>query len=215
MPSLKKRKNSESAKERFEDKYLNVKDTSSPYNLYIPNKADTGKLRELMKSRNYIRIMTQIDKNQFIVLQYYIYAEPDIWMCGDSLTLNQNPDKKIWSKVMCTSRKAYCLCYDESANEFLTICPNCKRLVVMIKDTDFHCKDCDFTLDHDKINDMPFVFMGCKYCPVEIGWERAQMLREVIAKLLQLRSHIVEQNQQKEIESLETELNVKDDDNVS
>jgi len=201
-PSTSKRKESDTALKRFEEKYLTVDDRSNPYYMYVPNKKDTAALRKLMDSRNYIRIMTQLDKNQYIVAQYYIYSEGDIWMCGDSLTLNQNPDKKIWCECLCITRKDKCLCYEEATHEFLSVCPECKKLAVFCKDTPFKCKHCDYELSYKLVNDLPFAKIPCQYCPREIGWEKAQLIRELVYKHLVNRSHIVVKKQEEEMAKL-------------
>ena len=98
MPSTDTRKNSGAALERMRREYELKDEMEHPFRLFLPNKKDTAKLRELMNTRNYIRIMTKTDDCKYIVIQYWIYCEADIWMAGDSLTFNQNPDKKIWAK---------------------------------------------------------------------------------------------------------------------
>jgi hypothetical protein len=188
MPSTNTRKDSPTAHKRFLEKYIQADAKSNPYNMYPPNKEDTEALRKLMGTRNYIRILTQLDKNKYIVLQYWIYAEPDFWLCGDSLTFNQNPDKKIWAKVMCSARKAPCICDNEESNEFLTVCPNCRKLVVMIKNTPFKCKTCEFILNHIDVNSMPYAKIICEWCPRECGWDKAQTIRELVQQKLVLRS---------------------------
>jgi hypothetical protein len=208
MPSNKKRKNSASARERFEQKYVSVDDRSNPYHFLIPNKADTEKFREIMNTRNYIRILTQLDKNQYIVVQYYIYCEADIWITGESMVLNQNPDKKIWTQVTCSARKARCLCYEEEANEFLSICPKCGEVSLMIKGTPFKCKACEFVLDHKSVNDMPYAKLPCVYCPVELLWEGVS--KEIVRAHLQNRSHMVKKLMQEKIDNDLNQLATED-----
>lgn len=202
MPSLDKRKDSPSAQKRFEKEYIHIDKQSHPYRLFPPKKTDTDALRELMKSRNYIRIMTRIDKNCFITMQYYIYAEPDIWMAGDSLTFNQNPDKKIWCEYMCSARKDKCLCNSEEIHEFLTVCPNCKSIVLMMKTTPFECKHCHYKISHSRVNDMPIMNAPCEWCPAEIGWDEVQKIKELLFSKLVPRAHIVA----KDIERKQKEL---------
>ena len=190
MPTTKRRTESNSAKRRIEKEYIFVDDKANPYHMYIPKTEYTEQLRKLMNGKNFIRIMTKIDKNQYIVVQYYIYAEPDLWICGDALVLNQNPDKKIWCKTMCSATKAPCVCYDEDAKIFLTVCPYCYYIGIAIKDTTFQCQNCKHVISHKDVNDLPFVKIPCKMCPKEIGWEEAQRIRHIIADRLVNRSHV-------------------------
>jgi len=191
MPDTNQRKDSESAKKRFKDKYLMPDKKEHPYRLFPPDKEDTITMRKLMDSRNYIRIMTQVDDCKYIVAQYWIYCEADIWMCGDSFTLNQNPDKKIWMKYMCSASKGECICEEEISKSFLSICPNCYKVVLMIKDTTFECPHCKHKINHIDVNDAPYVKIPCQLCPKVIGWENCQALKELIQDKLKNRSHVI------------------------
>jgi hypothetical protein len=206
MPSSKNRKTSASAIARVKAKYVIIEDDKHPYHLYPPIKADTEKLRELLTPRNFLAIMTEIDKCKYIVAKYYWYCEPDMWIAGDELVFNQNPDKKIWIKSMCTKRRSYCLCDSEDTHEFISVCPKCRKLSIMCKDTVFHCKKCDFHLSHDLVNDMPYAKLRCDICPALLGWEKAEKIAELIRESLKVRSHVIAAAEKENIEKQMKEL---------
>lgn len=184
MPSTNNRKMSESALKRMEERYIDVDDKANPMHLYIPLKRRTEEIRALMDGKNYFRLMTQTDKNQYIVLQFYIYCEADVWMCGDALVFNQEPNKKIWQRVMCTATKAPCIAYSEDEKEFLSVCPKCKKAIVLVKDTPYRCVHCKFYIPQTRVNQMPWAKLNCSFCPAEIGWEKCQEIKEIVFESL-------------------------------
>ena len=205
MPTTSMRKTGVEALKRFKEKYIQVEDKSNPYHLYIPNKKATDELRKLMNTRNYLRMLTQLDKNLFIMAEYYYYCEGDMWMCGDATVFNVNPDKHILVKPMCSARRDPCVCYDESSKEFLSCCPQCKKVATMILDTRYKCK-CGFTIPAKRVNDMPYAKIPCHLCPRDIGWVKTQKLKDAVFAKLMPRQHIIQQNQNKEMEDIRREF---------
>lgn len=201
MPNTNQRKQSSSAQSRMWEKYIKEDDKSHPYHLYIPNKKATDELRKLMDSRNYIRILTQTDKNLYITLQYWIYSEMDIWMCGDSFTFNNNPNKKIWVKPMCSARKGPCLCNGEGyTKEFISICPKCRKVGAFVDHTDWECSYCKYVMNHNDVHDLPYAKIPCKLCPIEIGWETVHNFKELVFENLVLREHVMKRKMKEQIE---------------
>lgn len=203
MPDPSERKTRKKALERIRKKYIECPDAQNPMNLYSVLSADTETLRTLMNTKNYIRLLTQLDLNKFILQQHYIYCDNDIWITGDSLILNVNPDKKIYMKVLCIKSKDDCICYDESTKQFLSICPGCKSVVDMIKSTPFKCEHCGFVLSWKSVDDMPYAKIPCEWCPREIGWEKCQKLKDIIRGHLHLRKHMIKKQMDKDFEELE------------
>ena len=196
MPSTDKRKSSAIAIQRMKEKYQLVDDHSHPYHVMMPVKADTAAMRQIMDNRNYVCIMTQIDKNKYILMKIYIYCEEDIWICGEGFTINQNPDKKIWIRTMCTVSKNPCICEDENnSNEFLTACPNCHNIMVAIKNTPIKCESCKTKYTYHQVNSFPyFKKLECKLCPREIGWEKCQAIKNLLqTRLSEREQHVVEE----------------------
>lgn len=202
MPSTEMRKSSQSAEQRKLEKYLRVDDEANPYHMYIPVKKITNDMRELLKGKNYIRIMTQLDMYQYIVAQYYWYTEEDMWVCGDALVFNNNPEKKIWLNVICTARKDFCLCYNEDYKEFISCCPNCKEVSLFIINTHWKCKKCHFEIPYNKVNDMPYAKLPCDMCPKHIGWDKCQESKEIVYSKLVPRQHIITRLQSEKIDEL-------------
>ena len=203
MPLPEKRKTSGSAKQRRDEKYILVEAERHPHRLWPPIKEDTETVKKLMDTKNFIRVLTQIGLNQYIVIQYYIFCDEDIWACGDAFVLNQNPDKKIMCQCMCIKTRKQCCAYDESSHEFIMICPNCKKPSIGIKNTHWKCKHCELQIKYDKINDAPFVKVPCEMCPVEIGWEKVEEMSDFYKENLQVRSHLVPDQIKKLMEDLE------------
>jgi len=157
MPSTEKRKTSEVAIKRLKDKYHLVDDHSHPWHILMPVKEDTEKMKLIMDNRNYVSIMTQIDKNKYILMKIYIYCEEDIWICGEGFVINQNPDKKIWCRTICTVSKNPCVCEDDTnSNEFLTACPKCGNIMVAIKNTALKCDACKKKISHTEVATLPY-----------------------------------------------------------
>ena len=133
MPDPYERKHRKKALERAKAKYIECPDEQNPYHVYAPIKEHTEAIRAIMNTKNYVRIMTQIDLNLFIVQQYYLYCDNDIWACGEAIVFNCNPDKKIMVQPVCSRAKKECICFHEGSNQFLSICPGCKKAKIMIK----------------------------------------------------------------------------------
>lgn len=211
MPSTEQRKNSASAKQRRDEKYILVDEERHPHKLWPPIKKDTEEFRQLMNGKNYVRVMTQLGLNQYIVLQYYIYCEDDIWACGDAFVLNANPDKKILCQCMCVKTRKVCCAYEESSHEFIMICPNpeCHKPSIGLKNTHWKCKHCDLQIKYDQINDAPFVKIPCEMCPVEIGWDKAEekAMADFYKEHLQIRGHLVGE----QVESMMKEMEANDE----
>jgi hypothetical protein len=182
MPDTTKRKESESARERMREKYIMADNERHPHRIWFPLKEKTAELRTLMEGKNYVRIITEIDLNKYVLVQHYIYCEEDLWMCGDSLVLNVNPEKKILCQVVCTKTRKQCLCYDGDSHEFLTLCPNCRKIILGLKNTDVICKHCQHKVPYDKSLELPFMKLECAFCPAEIGWEEVERLNSVDKK---------------------------------
>jgi hypothetical protein len=191
MPDPAERKMRQGAQDRVVNKYMSVKSEEHPHNLNPPIKATTEAMRTLLTSKNYIRIMTQIDLCMYIMQQHYIYCDEDIWICGDALVMNQNPDKRIMVKVLCTKAKRDCICYTEDSNQFLSYCPNCGKWAIMIKNTPFKCEGCKFKITYKKVNLMPFAKLPCELCPRYIGWEKFQKLSAITKQRMQPRAAAV------------------------
>lgn len=192
MPNPKFRKNGELAKKRMSEKYILVDENSHPHRLYPPIKKSTAELKQVLDTKNFLRIMTQIGLNKYVVLQYYIYCEEDIWVCGDAMILNQNPDKKILGQTLCTKTRRVCCAYDEHSYEFLILCPKCYHIGTAVTRTLWKCKHCNFSIHPKLIEKAPFVKCDCEFCPVEIGWEKVDSIcetnREFYKSLLQMRT---------------------------
>lgn len=191
MPDPAQRKQRKKALERARDKYIDCPDTSNPQKVFPPIREHTEAVRAVMNTKNYVRILTQLDKNLFIMAQYYLYCDEDIWACGDAMVFNCNPDKKIMMKPMCSKSKTDCICYHEASKHFITICPSCKKVVDMIQATAFKCDHCGFQIPYNKVDDMPFAKIPCDWCPREIGWDKVQELSDMIFGRLQARQHTV------------------------
>jgi hypothetical protein len=206
MPDPSERKHRKKALERAKKKYIECPDEQNPYHVYSPIKEATEILRSVMNTRNYVRIMTQIDLNKFLVMQYYVYCDNDIWACGDSFVFNCNSDKKILVQPICSRAKKECICHHESSNQFISICPGCKEARVMVLGTPYTCEKCGFTIDYKKVNDMPFAKIPCEWCPKEIGWDKTQKLKSMIMKRLIPRSHMVAQSIEQDMAKFEKDL---------
>lgn len=207
MPHPAERKNSTTAKKRVIDKYLEADKESHPFRLWAPLKKLTEAIRTLLTTKNFVRIITEMDINQYVMLQYYIYCDKDVWACGDALVFNSNPDKKIMSKMMCTKLKKSCIGYDEyNDKHFITICPKCKCVVSMIKDTHFKCPHCNFRLHLNNVNRMPFAKLTCSICPAHTGWDEAQKIKDVIRSKLVYSSRVKDELANKELDTLFREL---------
>jgi len=180
MPDPAQRKQRESSQKRSEEKYLLCPDEHNPQKVYPVLIKETEILRSVMNTKNYIKLLTQLDINQFIMAQYYIYCDEDLWISGEGMVFNINPDKKILVRVICSKAKKECICYDENSNHFLTCCPSCKYIVGMIKNTDFKCEHCGFELPYTATAKMPYAKLSCELCPREIGWEATQDIKDII-----------------------------------
>ena len=99
MPDPSQRKERDCAQQRAIEKYYKCPDERNPQKVYPKLIKESDVLRDIMNTKNYVRILTQIDLNQFIMMQYYIYCDEDIWVSGEALIFNANPDKKIMMKI--------------------------------------------------------------------------------------------------------------------
>lgn len=210
MPDPSERKTRKKSLDRIKEKYIDCPDSQNPMNIYGAIAKDTENIRALMNTKNYIRLLTQLDLNRFILQQHYIYCDNDLWMSGDSLIFNVNPDKKIYMRVLCSKTKIDCICYDEHSRHFLSICPNCGKVVDMIKDTPFECEHCKCVLSWKRVSDAPFAKIPCEWCPREIGWEKCQKLKDIIRGRLQLRSHVIKSKLDEDFDNMEKETKKKD-----
>lgn len=206
MPDPKDRKRN-IAKQRLLEKYIRPPKENHPFNAFPPIKEHTEMLRKLMETKNYLNVITQIDMNQYFLNKYYMYCDYDIWACGEGIVFNSNPDKKIYCSVICTKLKKSCICYDEYQDtQFITICPNCGKVVTAIRNTDFKCKHCKFCLDYKHVNNMPYVKLNCEMCPVEIGWDKIQELSKPIRNRLVLTDAVKKAKTEKEIYKMMKDL---------
>ncbi|MDD1468527.1 hypothetical protein MEO43_25370, partial [Dolichospermum sp. ST_sed5] len=106
MPFPTDRKKSHVAQRRIQQKYVLVDKDVHPHKLYPPLKKATAELRSLVETKNYIRIMTNIWGNCYIITQWYVYCDEDLWMCGDSIVLNANPQKAILVNAICVKTRS-------------------------------------------------------------------------------------------------------------
>jgi hypothetical protein len=163
-----------------------------------------------METRNFIRIVTQVDTNRYIVAQYYVYCDEDIWCCGDAAVLNVNPDKKILVQALCVKTRRECPAFEEGSREFLTVCAKCGAVGTAVKDTLWECKHCDFQVDYKMINDAPYLKLPCEYCPVVLGWEKvislAQSNPQFFKKYLRVRAHIYQKITENKFTSLNDQI---------
>lgn len=206
MPNSAERKEHSTSKERIEKKYVLVDKERHPFRLYPCQREKTETLRRLMDDKTYIRVMTEIGLNKYIIAQYYIYCDDDLWMSGESMVFNCNPDKKILVQPMCIKTRKECACHDESSHEFLTICPKCRNIIVAIHNTEINCKHCKTYIPSERVNDMPFIKTECEFCPVEMGWEQVLELNKnnpkfYLSKMV-IRSHMIPKIIDKEIEAI-------------
>jgi hypothetical protein len=206
MPDPKERKTRKTAQDRASQKYFECPNSQNPQHMFPAIKELTNNVRSILNTKNFIRILTQTDLNQFIMIQYYIYCDEDVWVTGEALVFNANPDKKIMVRTMCSKSKTYCVCYDESTEHFLTICPHCKTAVDMIKNTPFKCKHCGITLPWQKIERMPYAKIPCEWCPVECGWEKTEKLSDMIMGRLVAKKSELQKNIEDEISKFKQEI---------
>jgi hypothetical protein len=171
MPDPYHKLNSPSAKARRMEKYLMAPTDEHPHRFFHPIKALTQQFRDMMKSKNYIRIITQVDQCKWILTQWYIYCEDDLWICGDAMVLNSEPSKKILCQPLCVKTRRTCPVHGEESKEFLMICPTCRNVGVAVKGSYWECKECDQTIPYNLIDDVPYLVLSCGDCPVKIGME--------------------------------------------
>ncbi len=197
MPSPYNKKYVDSAIARMNKKYVMVDEDENPRRIYPPLKDGTNKLKDMMGTKNYIKILTQIGTNKFILVQHYIYCEDDLWLCGDAIVLNQNPDKKILTQVLCTKTRKECCAYHEYSHEYITLCPNCRKIIVMCKHADTACQHCNCGIGSAKSMMLPFLKLDCEFCPVKIGWDKVNEIhkndKNFYQGLLKIRSDILQQ----------------------
>lgn len=205
MPDPSERKTRKKSLDRVKKKYIECPDSQNPMNLYPALAKDTDAIRALMNTKNYLRLLTQLDRNQFVLHQHYLYCDNDMWMCGDALIMNVNPDKKIYARVLCSKTKVDCVCYDEYSKHFISICPQCGAVVDMIKSTPFECEHCKYVMSWKNVDDMPFAKIPCEWCPREIGWDKTQQLRDMVRGRLQLRAHVVKRKMDEDFAEMEKE----------
>lgn len=179
----------ETAKKRLREKYMMCDDDHNPHFMFPPLREQTNIVREALIDKTWIHILTQIGINKYILARYYIYCEEDLWVCGEALVFNQNPDKKIMIQPYCCKTRKECPCHDSHSHEFFTICPNCRKIIVAVKNTDLKCKYCEQSMPHSQIHKLPWLKLDCEWCPVEIGWEQVHELNKTdkrfyLAKLI-------------------------------
>lgn len=213
MPDPKQRKQLYRDK-RNREKYIDIPHNKHPHRFYPANKKDTATLMELFKTRNYVKIFTQIQDNLYIIQQHYLFCDSDLWACGDGIVLNVNPDKKILVQPMCILTRRECICYHESTREFLTMCPKCFNIQPAVKDTYWKCNDCKFDIKYNQINDAPYLKLQCEFCPVEIGWGKVKVLNstksEFYKRLLKVRSCVAARLQEKHLADVKSEFEKED-----
>ena len=196
MPDPSHRATSPSALSRIQEKYILAPTVEHPHRFYFPIKDLTYKFREMMKTKNYVRIMTQVDLCRWILTQWYIYCAEDIWICGDAMILNAEPSKKILCQPMCVRTRRTCPAHYSESREFFLICPSCRNLGVAVKGTFWKCSKCKQSIPYNLVGDVPFIVMGCADCPVKIGEEgvKANIKKKAnyYIKKLQVRQHVAE-----------------------
>lgn len=202
MPNANIRREGIMGRNRVKAKYELVLEKNDPRRFNPPIVKATQPFRDIMKTKNYIRIQTQLQECQYIIQQHFIYCEEDIWVCGDAMVLNQNPDRAIMVKVMCTRTKNVCIAYHEHTNQFISICPECKKVVTAIKDTPFKCPHCNLKLKEAIVNRLPFAKLNCEVCPARTGWEEAVNNVETIKKSLKKRSNVMEEEYRERINEI-------------
>lgn len=182
MPSVEKRKSSFSATQRMRERYYLVDKEEHIHRLSVPLQKETQDMRAIMNTKNYVRIMVQLDKCKYMMLQHYIYCEEDIWVCGDGFVMNVNPDKKIMTQVQCTKTRKECCAHEEGTHEFFSLCPECRAVGVVVRRTDWACKKCGYFIPHDKVDQLPFMKLECEYCPAMLDWDKVDKLNSVDTK---------------------------------
>ena len=203
MPDPLERKVRKKALERVKKKYLECPTTQSPLNIFPAIRKLTDMLRTLMNTKNYIRLLTQLDLNQYIMQQHYIYCDNDLWVTGEALVMNVNPDKKIYMRTLCSKTKTDCIAYDEHSHNYISICPNCGKVVQMIKATPFKCPHCKYRLSWKDTNRMPYAKISCEWCPLEIGWDKAQEMRDLVRNKLKVRSEVIKEKMNEDFDKVE------------
>lgn len=210
MPNADQRRTGKDRLQRLQEKYVLVDEKSHPYRLYPPRKQHTEQFSAIMRDKNYIRIMTQIGSNRYIITQWYIFCEKDIWICGDAMVLNAHPEKKILCQPICILTRKECPCYYEDSHEFLIQCPSCNNVHIALKNTHWTCPDCRFVIKYDLVNKAPFLTLDCEFCPVHCGWEKVNELNEKDPKFykskLQLRKEVIAERMEQDVEDMRKEL---------
>jgi hypothetical protein len=210
MPNPNKRRTNQTAKDRVQEKYIDIPHKKHPHRLWPAIVKATEFFRNFMKTRNYIKVITQIQDNLYILAQYYIFCDEDIWACGDGIVFNSNPDKKILVQPLCILTRRECPCYHESSAEFFTMCPSCMNIQVAVKGTRWICEECGAQLKYNEIDNAPYMKIDCSICPVETGWEKVKEMHksrpEFYKKYLKVRKHVAEILAHKNLKQIQEEF---------
>jgi hypothetical protein len=187
--------------------YLECPESAHPYSLLPPIAQPTKAVQTLLTEHNYIFILTQLDKNLYMMQKRYIYCDEDVWMTGEGLVFNENPKKAIYVKPMCTKARKECICFHEGSWEFLSLCPKCKTPNIFIQKTPFKCTECGMTIAWEKVDQLPYAKIPCEWCPREVGWEAAKKISDLIEKKLMVRkSQMIDKELKDIIETLDKTL---------
>ncbi len=139
-----------------------------PRSVYKPLKEETTLLRTIFAKRRWVNFMLKMDIHRYFTYRATINdPAKQLWMCGDQMVIDQNPEKNVDMRSFCMKTKKWCCGTEgDSTHEFFSVCPHCKHVFVAIKGTTVPCDYCRRELKPEEVK--TWVKYNCVNCPAHI-----------------------------------------------
>lgn len=143
--------------------------------IFYPVKENTLKLREAFGTKHWVATTLQLDKYRYFVYRITIHDKDNqLWVSGDTMWINQNPNKKVLIRSFCSKTKKWCCGFEGSdSHEFFSICPYCGKIFVAVNNTPVPCDYCKREIVCD--SSLKWIKFNCVNCPVNITLDEANL----------------------------------------
>lgn len=162
---------------RDPNKYINIdNDIPSPKKAFFPIKEATEKLLESYARRRWVTILNKQDVYRYFLYKTIIHnAEEQLWVWGEGIIVNQNPESKVTIRNYCVKTRKWCCGHDgDITNEYFAVCPYCQHIFVAVADSTVPCDYCRRDIECNK-EETRWIKYSCINCPANIGLDEANL----------------------------------------
>lgn len=160
-------------KNKYFDYLSDDPDYIDPRNIMKALKQQSTDLIKIFAKRRWIVILNKMDTHRYFFYRVTISnPEEQLWVAGDRIVVNQNPNKDILIRSFCMKTKKWCCGFEgDISSEFFSVCPHCKHVYVGVRDSVVPCDWCNKDIDCSEVT--KWVKYSCINCPANIGLDDA------------------------------------------